>query len=235
MKNYKIYIDGKWINSNANKTFPSLNPANEQVLGMFQLCNHEDVNNAVNSAEKAYSGWNYLPAPKRGEFLLEIARLLRKDKERLAKLVTLEMGKVYKEALGDVQEAIDIFEYMAGEGRRLFGITTPSELRNKMCMTIRTSIGVVGLITPWNFPIAISAWKISAALICGNTIVFKPSSDTPLCAIELVKILEKAKIPKGVVNLVTGKGEDVGNSIIRNKKIRMVSFTGSRNTGEFIL
>ena len=235
MKTYKIFIDGRWINSNTNKTFLSLNPANEQVLGMFQLCSHEDVDKAVNAAEKAYSEWNYLPAPKRGELLLEVAKLLKKDKNKLAKLVTLEMGKVYKEALGDVQEAIDIFEYMAGEGRRLFGITTPSELRNKHCMTVRTSIGVVGLITPWNFPIAIPAWKISAALICGNTIVFKPSSDTPLCAIELVKILEKAKIPKGVVNLVTGKGEDVGNSIIRNKKIRMISFTGSRNTGEFIL
>jgi len=235
LKTYKIFIDGRWINSNTNKTFLSLNPANEQVLGMFQLCSHEDVDKAVNAAEKAYSEWNYLPAPKRGELLLEVAKLLKKDKNKLAKLVTLEMGKVYKEALGDVQEAIDIFEYMAGEGRRLFGITTPSELRNKHCMTVRTSIGVVGLITPWNFPIAIPAWKISAALICGNTIVFKPSSDTPLCAIELVKILEKAKIPKGVVNLVTGKGEDVGNSIIRNKKIRMISFTGSRNTGEFIL
>ena len=169
MKTYKIFIDGRWINSNTNKTFLSLNPANEQVLGMFQLCSHEDVDKAVNAAEKAYSEWNYLPAPKRGELLLEVAKLLKKDKNKLAKLVTLEMGKVYKEALGDVQEAIDIFEYMAGEGRRLFGITTPSELRNKHCMTVRTSIGVVGLITPWNFPIAIPAWKISGGLMCGNT------------------------------------------------------------------
>ena len=235
MQTYKIFINGEWVNSVTGKTFSSLNPANEQILGEFQSCNYEDVNKAVNAAEKAYPEWSNVPAPKRGEFLLEIARLLRKNKERLGKLVTLEMGKIYKEALGDVQEAIDIFEYMAGEGRRLFGITTPSELKNKHCMTIRTPIGIVGLITPWNFPIAIPSWKISAALICGNTMIFKPSSDAPLCAIELVKILEKAGVPKGVVNLITGKGEDAGNAIIRNKKIRMISFTGSRDTGEFIL
>ena len=235
MKTYQIFINGKWINSVTNKTFPSLNPSNEQVIANFQSCNHEDVNKAIEAAEKAYPSWSNTPAPKRAELLLEVARLLKQDKDKLAKLVALEMGKVYKEAAGDVQEAIDVFEYMAGEGRRLFGITTPSELRNKHCMTIRVPIGVVGLITPWNFPIAIPAWKISAALVCGNTCVFKPSSDTPLCAIELIKILERAKLPAGVVNLVTGKGEEAGNAIIRNNKIRMISFTGSRDTGEFIL
>ncbi len=235
MKTYQIYINGEWINSSSSKSFSSLNPANEQVIGYFQSCNKQDVDKAVEAAEKAYPSWSNIPAPKRGEILLEIARLLKKNKDRLTKLVTLEMGKVYKEAAGDVQEAIDIFEYMAGEGRRLYGITTPSELQNKACMTIRVPIGVVGLITPWNFPIAIPAWKISAALICGNTIVFKPSSDTPLCAVELVRILIEAKIPKGVLNLVTGSGEEVGNNIIKHKKIRMISFTGSRDTGEFIL
>ena len=235
MKSYQIYIDGKWINSVTGKTFESLNPANEDVVGEFQSCNSYDVNKAVDAAEKAYSSWSSLPAPKRGELLLKVANLLREDKERLSKLVSLEMGKVYKEASGDIQEAIDVFEYMAGEGRRLFGITTPSELKDKFCMTTRNPIGVVALITPWNFPIAIPAWKLSAALICGNTCVFKPSSDTPLCAIELVRILERAGLPKGVVNLVTGKGEEVGNSLIKHNKIRMVSFTGSRDTGEFIL
>ena len=235
MKTYQINIDGEWINSITNKTFSSLNPFNEKIIGYFQSCNHEDVNKAVDAAEKAYSSWSNTPAPKRGELLLNVASLLRKDKDRLAKLVVLEMGKVYKEAAGDVQEAIDIFEYMAGEGRRLFGVTTPSELKNKFCMTTRVPIGITGLITPWNFPIAIPAWKLSASLICGNTMIFKPSSDTPLCAIELIKILEKAGIPKGVVNLVTGRGEEVGNAIIRNKKIGMISFTGSRDTGEFIL
>lgn len=144
------------------------------------------------------------------------------------------MGKVYKEAAGDVQEAIDIFEYMAGEGRRLFGRTTPSELKNKFDATIRIPIGVVGLITPWNFPIAIPSWKIAPALICGNTIIFKPASDTPLCAVELIKIIEKAGLPKGVLNLVTGSGNKVGNPIIRNPRIHGLSFTGSRDTGKFI-
>lgn len=144
------------------------------------------------------------------------------------------MGKVYKEAAGDVQEAIDIFEYMAGEGRRLFGRTTPSELKNKFNSTIRIPIGIVGLITPWNFPIAIPSWKIAPALICGNAIIFKPSSDTPLCAIELVKIIEKAGLPKGVLNLVTGSGSKVGNPIIKHPRIHGLSFTGSVDTGKFI-
>ena len=160
--------------------------------------------------------------------------MLKKDKDGLAKLEVKEMGKVYKEAAGDVQEAIDIFEYMAGEGRRLFGRTTPSELKNKFDATIRIPIGVVGLITPWNFPIAIPAWKIAPALICGNTIVFKPASDTPLCAVELVKIIEKAGLLKGVINLVTGSGNKVGNPIIRHPRIHGLSFTGSRDTGKFI-
>lgn len=235
MKTYQIYIGGKWVNSASRRTFSSLNPANEQVIGMFQSCNSQDIDKAVKAAEDAYSSWSETPAPKRGEILLEIARLLRKDKDRLARLVATEMGKVYKESAGDVQEAIDVFEYMAGEGRRLYGITTPSELKNKACMTIRVPVGVVGLITPWNFPIAIPAWKLSASLICGNTCVFKPSSDTPLCALELVKILIQAGVPKGVVNFVTGSGEEVGNAIIKHKKIRAISFTGSRDTGEFVL
>ena len=234
LKVYKNYIDGKWISSSSGKTFASLNPSNEKPLGKFQASNHEDVDKAVETAEKAYYSWSYTPAPKRGEILLKVAQLLRKDKERLARIMVNEMGKVIKETMGDVQEAIDIFEYMAGEGRRLFGFTTPSELKDKFCMTIRSPIGVVGLITPWNFPIAIPAWKISTALICGNTIVFKPSSDTPLCAIELVKILIKAGVPNGVVNLVTGSGSEVGTPIITHQKIRAISFTGSRDTGLFI-
>jgi len=160
---------------------------------------------------------------------------LIEDKERLAKLEVEEMGKVISEARGDVQEAIDVFEYMAGEGRRLFGHTVKSELPNKFAMTVRQPVGVVGLVTPWNFPVAIPAWKIAPALICGNTIVFKPSSDTPLCALELVKIIEKAGMPKGVINVVTGGGSDVGDEIIRNKDVLGISFTGSKGTGEYIL
>lgn len=230
-----LFINGKWVKSQSGETFPSVNPANEQVVGFFQQGNEEDVRAAIDAAEHAYEKWSETPAPKRGEILLKVAQLLRQRKEDLAKLETTEMGKVLPEARGDVQEAIDIFEYMAGEGRRLFGYTTPSELKNKFAMTMRRPVGVVGLIAPWNFPIAIPAWKLSAALICGNSIVFKPSSDTPLCAVELVKILAEAGVPAGVVNLVTGPGNSVGKEIVTNKKIRALSFTGSRETGEWIV
>lgn len=231
VETYKNYIGGNWVSSKTKKTFTSLNPANKGVLAYFQASSADDVELAVNAAEKAFPDWSNVPAPKRGEILFKIASLLEQNKERLAKILTQEMGKVLKEAKGDVQEAIDIFNYMGGEGRRLFGYTTPSELRDKFCMTIRKPIGVVGLITPWNFPIAIPAWKIAPALICGNTIIFKPATDTPLCAIELVKIFEKAGLPKGVVNLVTGSGSEVGTPIIKHPKIRGISFTGSREVG----
>ena len=234
-KTYKLYIDGKWVNSASGETFPSINPANpKQVLGKFQRGNGKDVNRAVDAADRAFEKWSNTPAPKRGLILLRVAESLRKNKESLAKLLTKEMGKVIAEARGDVQEAIDMAEYMAGEGRRLFGHTTPSELKDKFCMTIRMPVGIFGLITPWNFPIAVPAWKIFPALICGNTVVFKPSSDTPLCATKLVEILEKAGLPKGVLNLVTGPGGGVGMSIVRNEKIRGISFTGSKDTGEII-
>src|SRR3989344_4709617 len=233
MPQYKMYIDGKWISS--RKSFPSVNPATEKIIGHFPSATEKDVEKAVNAAEHAQKKWKEVPAPKRGEILLCIAQLLRQNKERLARIETTEMGKVLQEARGDVQEAIDITEYMAGEGRRLFGHTTPSELRDKFAMTIRTPLGVVGLITPWNFPIAIPAWKIMPALICGNSILFKPSSDTPLCAIELVKIIEQSGVPKGVVNLLTGPADTVGTTIVKHEKIRAISFTGNRATGESIL
>lgn len=234
MKTYKNYIDGKWVAGSSKKTFFSENPATLQKLGRFQLSNKKDVDKAVESARKAFKKWKEVPAPKRGDILFKVAQLLRRDKERLARLVTMEMGKVINEARGDVQEAIDMFEYTAGEGRRLFGHTTPSELRNKFAMTIRVPIGVCALITPWNFPIAIPAWKIAPALICGNTMVFKPSSDTPLCAVEFVKLLIEAGVPKGVVNLVTGSAEDVGQALVKHKDVDMISFTGSVFTGEYI-
>jgi len=222
------------MKSSSHKTFESINPATEKSIGKFQLGGEKDVQKAIDAAEDAYENWSEIPAPKRGQILFKAAQLLRQNKERLARIETIEMGKVLPEARGDVQEAIDVTEYMAGEGRRLFGHTTTSELRNKFAMTVRRPIGVVGLITPWNFPIAIPAWKIMTALICGNTIVFKPSSDTPLCATELVKVLEKAGLPKGVLNMVTGSGDTVGKELVVNKKIRAVSFTGSRDTGEWI-
>ncbi len=232
---YSNYINGKWVPSSTKRTFPSLNPANKKVLGKFQQSTKKDVEKAVQAAEAAYPSWSDLPAPHRAEILFEVVHLLKQNKERLARLVTTEMGKVLKEGRGDVQEAIDAFEYMAGEGRRLLGNTAPSELRNKFCATIRIPVGIVGLITPWNFPTAIPAWKLAPALICGNTVVFKPSSDTPLCAVELIKILEQAGVPNGVVNLVAGTGGEVGAAIIKHPKTRGISFTGSKGTGEYIL
>ena len=234
VKEYKILIDGKWIKSDSGETFESVNPATEKVIGRFQSGVKGDVDKAVEAAEEALESWREFPAPKRGEILLKAAQLLRKDKERLSRILTQEMGKVIAEGRGDVQEAIDITEYMAGEGRRLFGHTTPSELKDKFCLGIRMPVGVFGLISPWNFPIAIPSWKITPSLICGNTMVFKPASDTPLCAIEFVKIFEKAGVPKGVINLVTGSGSKVGSPIVKHKKIRGISFTGSREVGEFV-
>lgn len=232
---YLNYIDGKWVKSASKEVFDSLNPATEQSIGKFQKSKREDVLRAISAAKTAFPAWRDLPAPKRAEYLWKIKELLVKDKEKLARLEVKEMGKVISEARGDVQEAIDVFEYMAGEGRRLFGHTAKSELPNKFAMTIKNPIGVVGLIAPWNFPIAIPAWKIAPALVCGNSIVFKPSSDTPLCAIALAEVIEKAGIPKGVFNLVTGSGADVGSEIIRNKDVLGISFTGSKTTGEMIL
>lgn len=218
----------------AEERFDTLNPTNERVLASFPKGEEKHVDKAVRAARKALKGWSLTPPPERGLILLRVAELLRKDKLRLGKLVATEMGKVMPEALGDVQEAIDIFEYMAGEGRRLFGHTTTSELRDKFAMTLRRPVGVVGLITPWNFPVAIPAWKLAPALICGNTIVFKPSSDTPLCAYELVKILVRAGVPPGVVNFVTGPASSVGQRIVKHPGIEGLSFTGSKFTGEWI-
>lgn len=235
MKTYKLYIGGKWVAASTKETFQSKNPVNpSDILGIFQKASRADIEKAVRVAEKAFTSWSQVPAPKRGDILLRVAALLRKEKQRLGALVTREMGKQFTEGLADVQEAIDTAEYMAGEGRRLFGYTTPSELPNKFCMTVRRPLGVVALITPWNFPIAIPAWKIFPALICGNTCVFKPSSDTPLCALEFVQLLEKAGVPSGVVNVITGTGEEVGEALVTHPRIRAVSFTGSRAVGEFV-
>jgi len=234
VKQYKFYINGKWVNSLSSKTFESKNPATEKTLGVFQQGNEKDVDRAVDAAEKALEDWSSTPAPSRGEILFRIKDLLIKKKEELARTETMEMGKVLNESRGEVQEAIDTFEYMAGEGRRLFGYTTTSELKDKMCFTIRRPIGVCGLITPWNFPYALPSWKLSAALICGNTVVLKPSSDTPLCATKLVEILIEAGVPRGVVNLVFGPGESVGARLVKNPKVRAISFTGHRDTGLWI-
>ena len=232
---HRLFIDGKWVASHSGQTFEGVNPATLEVIGRFQQGDKQDARAAIDAAEKAFPVWSGYPAPRRGEVLLKLAELLRKEKEQLARIVTTEMGKPISEGRGDVQEAIDITEYMAGEGRRLFGHTTPSELRDKFCMTVRRPFGVCTLITPWNFPTAIPAWKLMPALICGNSVVFKPSSDTPLCATRMVELCEKAGVPAGVVNMVTGPGGEVGEELIKSIKTRVVSFTGHRSTGKRIL
>src|SRR3990172_8224200 len=226
-----LYIGGKWTNPRDRKRFETTNPATGQVLATFPMGTAEDVNAAVKAAKGAFEKWRKTPAPRRGELLLEVARILKERKEDIARTVTMEMGKILAEGRGDVKEAIDFFQYAAGEGRRMFGETVPSELPNKACLTIRMPVGPVGLITPWNFPVAIPAWKSGAALIAGCPIVFKPSSLTPLCAAKFVDALDAAGFPPGVVNMVTGSGSVVGDGIVQHPGIRAGSFTGGVGTG----
>jgi alpha-ketoglutaric semialdehyde dehydrogenase len=231
-KIHKNFINGEWVESVTGQSFENVNPANRnELVGMFPQSNSEDVDQAVAAAKEAYKSWHFLPAPKRGEILFRAARLLNERKETLAEEMTCEMGKVLVETRGDVQEAIDMTFYMAGEGRRQFGQTMPSELPNKFCMTTRSPIGVCALITPWNFPMAIPSWKIMPALVCGNTVVIKPATDTPLSTYNLVQILEEAGMPRGVVNLVTGTGAGVGSPLMTHSDVRVVSFTGSTEIG----
>jgi aldehyde dehydrogenase (NAD+) len=226
------FINGEWVVSSGGRTYENLNPANQSdLVGLFQKSNAQDVDEAVAAARRAYPAWRNTPPPKRGEILYRAAALLVERKPELAEAMTREMGKVLEETRGDVQEAIDMTFYMAGEGRRLFGQTTTSELPNKFCMTVRSPIGVCGLVTPWNFPMAIPSWKVMPALICGNTVVLKPATDSPLSAHNQVKILEEAGVPAGVVNLVTGAGGEVGDHLMRHNDVRVVSFTGSTEVG----
>ena len=234
MKNYGLYINGEWIKSASEKTFATKNPADGEALATFPEGTQEDVARAVEAAEKAFPKWKRFPPPKRGEILLKAAAMMRARKEELGEMVTKEMGKVIAEGRGDVQEAIDFLEYISGEGRRLLGETTPSELPSKLCLTLKQPIGVVGCITPWNFPMAVPCWKLGAALISGNTIVYKPATLTPLCAARLVEILEQAGLPAGVLNLVTGPADVVGEAIVQHPAIRAVSFTGSVAAGRDI-
>lgn len=232
---YKNYIDGKWVDSVSGETFESRNPADRNdIVGICQRSNVEDVDRAVKAAVKALDAWKHTPPPARGAIILKIYDILTKKKEEVAKLATREMGKILMETRGDVQESIDTAFYMAGEGRRLFGQTTTSELRNKFCMSVRRPLGVCGIISPWNFPTAIPFWKMMPALICGNTVVFKPSSESPVTAAKLVEILEEAGLPKGVVNFVTGSGSGAGMDIVNHPQIQLVSFTGSSETGSTI-
>src|SRR3954454_12109236 len=232
---HQLFIAGRWVDSVDGRTFDSVNPADTRdVVGRFQAGGPADVAMAVRAPDTAFAGWPATPAPQRGELLYRFGALLAEHKERVARAMTREMGKVLAEARGDVQEGIDIAFLMAGEGRRMFGDTTPSELPDKWAMSIRQPIGVAGIITPWNFPMAIPCWKMMPALVAGNTVVFKPSSDTPHCATLLVELMAEAGFPAGTVNLVTGGGAEVGDAIVDNPDVAVISFTGSSTTGKGI-
>lgn len=232
VQTYQNYINGKWVGARSGKTFKSLSPANQDdVVGVFASSGPEDAVAAIDAAENAYTAWRRLPAPSRADILYKAAMLLESRKEELSRVMTREMGKVIKEARGDVQEAIDMAKYMAGEGRRLFGQTVPSEMPDKFAMAVRAPIGVIGVITPWNFPVAIPSWKIFPALVAGNTVVFKPASDTPLCGLMFVEILNEAGFPPGVINLITGGGGSCGMAMVEDPRVRAVSITGSTFVG----
>jgi alpha-ketoglutaric semialdehyde dehydrogenase len=232
---YYNYVDGDWSPSASGDVFENRNPADgDDIVGVFQQSSRQDVERAIDAARRAYTRWRLVPAPRRAEIVFRAAQILVARKEDFAREMTREMGKVLKEARGDVQEAIDMSFFYAGEGRRMYGQTTPSELQSKFAMSIRQPIGVCGVITPWNFPMAIPSWKIIPAIICGNTVVFKPASLTPLSAVNFVKVLEEAGLPKGVVNIVTGGGSAVGNPILESPDVRVVSFTGSTDVGRTV-
>ena len=232
---FRHFIAGEWCESTSGETFESHNPADTRdVVGRFQAGTKADVAMAIKAAETAFPMWRRTPAPKRGEILYAFGALMAQHKERLARAMTREMGKVLTEARGDVQEGIDIAYLMAGEGRRMAGETVPSELPDKWAMSIRQPLGVAGIITPWNFPMAIPCWKTMPALVTGNTVVFKPSSDTPHCATLLVELMADAGFPPGVVNLVTGSGAEVGDAMVDSPEVAVISFTGASTTGKRI-
>ena len=232
---FNHFIAGQWCPSTSGATFESRNPADTRdVIGRFQQGTKADVAMAIKAAETALPMWRRTPAPKRGEILYRFGALMAEHKERLSRAMTREMGKVLAEARGDVQEGIDIAFLMAGEGRRMFGETVPSELPDKWAMSIRQPLGIAGIITPWNFPIAIPCWKTMPALVTGNTVVFKPSSDTPHCATLVVELMAEAGFPPGVVNLVTGSGAEVGDAIVESPDVSVISFTGSSTTGKVL-
>jgi len=235
MEKFYNYINGEWKDSSTRERFENRNPADwNEVIGTFPKSDSTDVDEAVKTARSAFNDWRLMPAPKRGDILKVVGDIMVERKEEIARLMTSEMGKILDETLGDVQEGIDTAYYAASEGRRLFGHNAPSELPNKMNMSFRIPIGVAGIITPWNFPMAIPTWKIFPALVCGNTVVFKPASDTPATATKLVEILLEAGVPPQVINLVHGTGSGVGTPLVKHPDINLISFTGSSAVGKII-
>ena len=232
---YHNFIGGRWVESVSGSTYTITNPASKHtVLGAFQASVADDANQAIDAAHAALPEWSSMPAPRRGAILYRALEIMRERRDDIARTITLEEGKPLPDAQGEVTRAMNMTEYAAGEGRRLFGYTTPSELPSTVAYTTRRPLGVVGIITPWNFPIAIPAWKMAPALICGNTLVFKPASSNPLSAVKLVKVFEDAGLPPGVLNLITGPGALVGNTLVTHPKVKGISFTGSTEIGSGI-
>ncbi|HEY9846860.1 MAG TPA: aldehyde dehydrogenase family protein, partial [Candidatus Caenarcaniphilales bacterium] len=226
------YIDGVWLPAQSGLTLESRNPADSrELIARFPRSGPAEVDQAILAARGAYQTWRLTPAPLRAELIYRVGELLRQHQAELTYLISQEMGKPLAEARGDVQEGIDCAFYTAGEGRRLCGQTTPSEMHDKFAMTVRMPIGVCALITPWNFPVAIPCWKALPALVCGNVIILKPAEDTPACATFLIQIFQQAGLPKGVINLVHGLGEEAGQALVHHAGIDLVSFTGSSQTG----
>ncbi|HVB74669.1 MAG TPA: aldehyde dehydrogenase family protein [Ktedonobacteraceae bacterium] len=231
-QHFQNFIGGEWRNSRGGETFVSTNPAHtSEIIGYYQKSTAADIEDAIEAASKAQRAWATTPAPERGEIIWRAAAILEQRKEELAALMTREMGKILREARGDVQIAIDVARFIAGEGRRAEGETVPSALPNKFCMTIRHALGIVGIITPWNFPMAIPAWKTFPALLAGNTVILKPASDTPLLALKLAECLSEAGLPTGVLNVITGPGGSLGNALTSHPRVSMISLTGSTEVG----
>ena len=234
-KIYRNFIDGEWVEASTGETFENRNPADiDDLIGLFPLSSAEDLERAVASAQRGFDEWKRTPAPKRGDVLRRVGELLVERKEDIARAMTREMGKVLSETRGDVQEGIDMAYLAGGEGRRMYGVTTPSEMPDKWAMSVRCPIGVAGVITPWNFPMAIPSWKLLPAIVCGNTCVIKPAQDTPLSTFNLVRTLADAGVPKGVINIVTGFGSSVGTPMTEHPEVRVVSLTGSTEVGRIV-
>ena len=229
---YRNFIGGQWVKSVSGRTYPVYNPAHKSVcVGEFQTSNAADAQAAIAAARQGLPEWANMPAPGRAAVLFKALEIMGRRAEEIAQTITIEEGKPIADARGEVRRAMNIIEYAAGEGRRMFGYTTPSELPNTVAYTIKRPLGVVGIITPWNFPIAIPAWKMAPALICGNALVFKPASSTPLSAVKLTEVFAEAGLPPGVLNLVTGPGAQVGNALVESPEVNGVSFTGSTEIG----
>jgi len=234
MQKFQNYINGQWVDATTGKTFQNISPANKNdIIGEFALSGQEDVNMAVSAAKEAYKAWKLVPAPKRGDILRKVGDIFTARKKELAKIMTREMGKPTFETEGDVQEAIDTAYYSATETRRLFGHTAPSEMSNKMNLSFRVPVGICGIITAWNFPVAVPSWKIFPAIAAGNVVIFKPSKDSPHSGVIFAEIFEEAGLPKGVFNLLTGTGS-MGNMIVEHPEINLIGFTGSTDVGSKI-